>query len=140
MDPLLKKLNYKEGMNVRLWNCPSELTAQADLWREGSLENSENEQVDFLLGFVQDEDSVRRIFEEMKVYLKGDEILWFSYPKKSSKRYESSIHRDKGWKILGLQNFEAVRQVAINEDWSALRFRHVNYIKQMTRKFTAREQ
>mgnify|MGYP005835701873 CR=1 FL=1 len=30
---------------------------------------------------------------------------------------------------------EPVRQVAIDEDWSALRFRRVEYIKTMTRSF-----
>ena len=44
------------------------------------------------------------------------------------------INRDKGWDILGAYNFEAVRQVAVDENWSAIRFRKVEYIKKMTRK------
>jgi hypothetical protein len=35
--------------------------------------------------------------------------------------------------VLGDAGFEPVRQVAIDEDWSALRFRRVEYIKSMTR-------
>ncbi len=34
---------------------------------------------------------------------------------------------------MGAVGFEGVRQVAIDEDWSALRFRRVEYIKRMTR-------
>lgn len=140
MTPLLKKMNYKEGMMIQIWNCPPELQKECDSWGNQSSGNLNTEQVGFLLGFVQEVESVERIFTEMQEYLKGDDILWFSYPKKSSKRYQSTIYRDKGWKVLGDANFEAVRQVAINEDWSALRFRKVNYIKQITRKFTAKNQ
>ncbi len=36
---------------------------------------------------------------------------------------------------LGAAGFEPVRMVAIDEDWSALRFRRVEHIKKMTRSF-----
>jgi hypothetical protein len=62
-----------------------------------------------------------------------DAVLWFAYPKKSSKRYKSDISRDEGWAPLGELGFEGVRQVAIDEDWSALRFRQAGYIKTMAR-------
>ncbi len=26
MDPLLKKMNWKEGMKIRVWNIPKELS------------------------------------------------------------------------------------------------------------------
>jgi hypothetical protein len=35
--------------------------------------------------------------------------------------------------VLGAAGFEPVRMVAIDEDWSALRFRRVAHIKSMTR-------
>jgi hypothetical protein len=40
-----------------------------------------------------------------------------------------------GWSKLGELGFEPVRQVALGEDWSALRFRRVAVIKKMTRSF-----
>ena len=39
-----------------------------------------------------------------------------------------------GWEVLGDRNFEPVMQVSIDADWSALRFRPVDEIQQMTRK------
>ena len=36
--------------------------------------------------------------------------------------------------MVGQYNLEPVRLVAIDEDWSALRFRKVEYIKKITRK------
>jgi hypothetical protein len=64
---------------------------------------------------------------------KGDAILWFAYPKGTSKRYKSQISRDHGWNVLGQEGFEPVRMVAIDEDWSAKRFRRATFIKNMTR-------
>ena len=62
-----------------------------------------------------------------------DAVLWFAYPKKSSTKYNSDINRDHGWQLLGDLGFEGVRQVAIDENWSALRFRHADFIKLLTR-------
>jgi hypothetical protein len=64
---------------------------------------------------------------------KGDAVVWFAYPKGSSKKYKSQINRDNGWAVMGKAGFEPVRMVAIDEDWSALRFRRVEFIKTMNR-------
>ena len=45
----------------------------------------------------------------------------------------SQINRDNGWNVLGREGFEPVRMVAIDEDWSAVRFRRAGFIKMMTR-------
>lgn len=50
--------------------------------------------------------------------------MWFAY-----------LNRDTGWQTLGDLGFEPVRQIAIDEDWSALRFRRVEFIKAMKRSF-----
>jgi hypothetical protein len=63
----------------------------------------------------------------------GDAVVWFAYPKQSSKRYKSEIDRDHGWASLGAAGFEPVRMVAIDDDWSAKRFRRVGFIKTLTR-------
>jgi hypothetical protein len=59
--------------------------------------------------------------------------VWFAYPKGTSKNYRSEISRDKGWHVLGQLGFEGVRGIAIDEDWSAIRFRQAEFIKTMTR-------
>jgi hypothetical protein len=58
-----------------------------------------------------------------------DAVLWFAYPKQTSKRYKCEFNRDSGWKMIRSLGFDSVRQVAIDEDWSALRFRRAEYIK-----------
>lgn len=62
-----------------------------------------------------------------------DAIVWFAYPKKTSRKYKSDIDRDHGWQALGDLGFEGVRMVAIDEDWSAVRFRRAELIKTLTR-------
>ncbi len=45
-----------------------------------------------------------------------------------------NISRDSGWQPLGDLGYEGVRQVAIDDDWSALRFRHVDSIATLKRE------
>jgi hypothetical protein len=56
-------------------------------------------------------------------------VLWIAYPKGTSKRYACQFNRDSGWDVIRDAGFESVRQVAIDEDWSALRFRRLAYVK-----------
>lgn len=65
--------------------------------------------------------------------LASDGILWICYPKGSSKRYRCEFNRDTGWTVRDQLGFEPVRQVAIDDDWNALRFRRVQHIKTLTR-------
>ena len=51
----------------------------------------------------------------------GDAVVWFAYPKATSRRYRCEFNRDTGWAAVEAAGFEKVRQVAIDEDWSALR-------------------
>src|SRR6476620_9127058 len=53
-----------------------------------------------------------------------------SYPKGTSKKYSCDFNRDDGWEVLRQAGFDGVRQVAIDDDWSALRFRRFEFIKQ----------
>ena len=56
-------------------------------------------------------------------------MIWFAYPKGTSRRYTCEFNRDTGWNVIRGSGFESVRQVAIDEDWSALRFRRREYVK-----------
>jgi hypothetical protein len=63
---------------------------------------------------------------------KGDAIVWFAYPKGTSKKYTCDFNRDTGWAALKALGFETVRAVAIDEDWTALRFRRVEFVRPRT--------
>ncbi len=140
MDPLLKKMNWKEGMKIRVWNLPTELSELVESWEKEGLMAYEKEKSDFMLAFVHTEQEVEKYFIQMHELAPEDEAIWLAYPKGTSRKYKSQINRDKGWKFLGQFEYEGVRQIAIDEDWSALRFRSVRFIKTMKRKFGVKNQ
>jgi predicted transport protein len=53
---------------------------------------------------------------------KPDGLLCFSYPKKTS-GLETDLTRDQGWQVISEASYRPVRQVAIDDTWSAVRFR-----------------
>ena len=91
-------------------------------------------EIEFTLGFVIDQVAIENFIHSIQPKLAADPIVWIAYPKASSEKYTCAFNRDTGFGILGEYGFEGVRQVAIDEDWSALRFRRVNHIKIITRK------
>lgn len=86
-----------------------------------------------ILAFVQTEVEIRNIASMVPTCLAEDGLLWLAYPKKTSRKYNVSIHRDAGWDPLGKVGYEGVRMIAIDDDWSALRFRHSSLIKTLDR-------
>ena len=70
-----------------------------------------------------------RLAKLLSAKAEGDALLWFAFPKGTSKKYQCDFNRDTGWSLLKTAGFDTVRAVAIDDDWSALRFRRVEYIK-----------
>lgn len=135
MTPLFKKLNLKAQTKILVVNAPPsfepELMALADVAVQRQVEAVDT--IAFALAFVTQQAEVDGLAQAIAPKLPGDGLLWFAYPKASSKQYRCEFNRDTGWAELGKLGFEPVRQVAIDGDWSALRFRRVEYIKAMTR-------
>lgn len=61
--------------------------------------------------------------------LDGDAVCWFAYPKGTSKKLRSDINRDSLWDLMKPLGLTPVRQVAIDADWSALRFRITKFVR-----------
>lgn len=135
MTPLFKKLNYKTG-KINCINLPK--SVKSEIYKMSEFTEVKNkispkDKIDFILIFVASETEIEQSIKKVHDQLTPDSILWYCYPKQSSKNYKSSINRDQGWKTLGKYDFEGVRQVAIDDDWSALRFKKVATIKSITR-------
>jgi len=117
-------------------NVPNELTPIIESFKSETncvQEVNKISCVEFALIFVFTQKEINDALSSIASKFLEDCIIWFCYPKKSSKKYKCDIDRDHGWEILGTYGFEPVRQIAINEDFSALRFRKVEYIKNITR-------
>jgi hypothetical protein len=137
MESLLKKLNYAAHDAVVVLNAPiSFAPTLAELAKAAEVHTStaKLKGTGFAMAFATRQTEVDKAATELASKLEGDAILWMVYPKGTSKRYSCDFNRDTGWEKLGALGFEAVRAVSIDEDWSALRFRRVGYIKTMTRR------
>lgn len=137
MDSVLKKMNLKDHKVIYVINSPDSFKENLqDLHSEIKVrkELDNTEEIEFIIIFVVKKDQIDRIFLEVKDKLKGDALVWFCYPKGSSKKYKCDFNRDTGWETLGQAGLEPVRMVSVDNDWSALRFRKVEYIKKMTRR------
>jgi len=82
----------------------------------------------FVVAFATSRAEVDRLSTALCAKAPGDCVLWFAYPKGTSKKYSCDFNRDNGWGVLQKKGFDTVRQIAIDEDWSALRFRRVEFI------------
>ena len=123
MNDTLKNLQIKETMNV---------------FYDENLHINVNKQdtYDAMLLYV---DTTLMLKEKIDVHLsslKQDGLLWILFPKSNGQKLE--IRRDAGFEYLGTLGYEPVRNISYNETLSALRFRHVSYIKKMTRKGSMR--
>ena len=85
--------------------------------------------VGFALAFAVTRDDLDRLSALLGAGAEGDAVLWFAYPKRTSKSYRCEFNRDAGWDVLRHAGFDTVRAVSIDVDWSALRFRRTQYIR-----------
>ncbi len=131
MPSVFDKLNLKDESEIVVLNAPpsfevelatlSGVTVRRDAARAVSIH--------FALAFVLTQEQLDRASRELVASAVGDALLWIAYPKGTSKRYACEFNRDSGWTVLRAAGFDTVRQVAIDDDWSALRFRRREFIK-----------
>ena len=133
MQALLKKMNYNGTDAILLLNAPEAFEKEMTNLPNVYVDINKIDNVSYAVIFVNNSIMVEEAVTQIKEKLEGDVLLWFCYAKKSSKKYRCDIDRDHGWQSVGQLGFEPVRMVAVDEDFSALRFRHVDYIKKMTR-------
>jgi hypothetical protein len=135
MPPIFAKLNLREQREILVLNSPDtfekELSALAGVKVFRRVE--EVKSVHFAVAFVTQRAEVDRLSKVLSKKAAGDVLLWFAYPKGTSKKYSCDFNRDDGWDLLRKSGFDTVRQIAIDEDWSALRFRRTEFIKQPAR-------
>ena len=133
------KLNLKDQAEIVVLNAPASFEPELKSLKGVTVRrDAKGGDIDFSLAFVTTQKEVDSLGPQVAKKAKGDAVVWFAYPKGSSKKYTSQINRDNGWAVLGKAGFEPVRMVAIDEDWSAVRFRRVEFIKTMTRPAEAR--
>jgi hypothetical protein len=126
--PLLQKLGYQPGKLAAVINCPIDLIEVFAGLVFG--QNNLDWQLHFCTNRAAIDDAVE--FASNTYQIGGH--LWFAY-RKSKNPKPGDINRDRGWEGLTALGFLPVTQIAINQEWSALRFRQRAEIKKLTRSF-----
>ena len=129
MTPLFAKLNLGEHREIVVLDAPASFEPELAALDGVAVRRTEDRgPIALVLAFVSSEAQIERTASWLP-RAEGDAVVWFAYPKKTSKTYTTDIHRDRGWDTLAAQGFAPVRQVAIDDDWSALRFRRRAFVK-----------
>lgn len=139
MNNLLGKLNYKGQKRISIINAEEKFINSI----ASDLNNVIIDQkidprypYEFIIIFVKSISEVEQVAPMTLHNLIADGILWFCYPKKSSKNFSSDLSRDFGWKVLNDSGLDGIRLVSIDEDWSAFRFRNKKFIKSTSERFS----
>jgi len=138
MKDLLRKLNFKGQRRIVIINAESAFLKAVAKELTDVIIDAEVDQrcpYEFMILFVKDVAEVDHLAPMALHNLTADGVLWFCYPKKTSKKYSSNLERDRGWKTLNDAGFFGIRMVSIDSDWSAMRFRNGKYIKSKSDRF-----
>ena len=123
MDEILRKMNYKTGPAVIL-GSPPEFGPTLSVWRREcpvAFELGEGKPA-FLLVFADSSATFEARVRPIADAVAPGTVFWVAFPKKTSERYDSDLGRDVVWKLMESLGFAPARNVAIDGDWSALRF------------------
>jgi hypothetical protein len=131
MATTFEKLNLKDHQQIVVLNAPQSFAPELAKLPVKTIHHSITSvpDIDFFLAFVTSKSEVDALAPQIGKRAKGDAIIWFAYPKGTSKKYKCDFNRDNGWNALNALGFETVRAVAIDEDWSALRLRRSEFVK-----------
>jgi hypothetical protein len=110
---LATKLQVKQGQRVRVLNAPAGFSLDAD--------TTSAHDADALLVFVRDGAELAEHEPAILEHAGEDRLAWVAYPKAG--QLDTDLNRDVLWKLLDGKGVRPVRQVALDETWSALRFR-----------------
>jgi len=131
MSALFNKLNLKDEEEIFILNAPASFAGEIDTLHDVEIKRTVDASsvIKFSLAFAEKKADLDHYSALVSEKAEGDAVLWFAYPKGSSKKYKCDFNRDTGWEVLMEAGFRPVRQVSIDEDWSALRFRRTEYVK-----------
>lgn len=121
---LLEKLQLQDEKNLLIQGLPSSIEKQFV-----KLTFSKNvtpllkaRKIDFALVFAVSQRQLVDILKDVIPALQEDAKFWIAYPKLTSK-IASDLSRDKNWDFVSDYGFEAVRMIALDNVWSAGRFK-----------------
>jgi phage-related baseplate assembly protein len=111
---LARKLNLKDGMKVRVLAKPRGVDLD-------DVVTTTSASADGVILFVRTRAEIDAKAAPFIDAARADRIAWIAYPKAG--QLGTDLNRDIVWKHLQKDGIQGVRQIAIDDVWSALRFR-----------------
>ena len=105
--------------NTTYWSSHADRTALIDPLPAGVQPVAAPDQAAVALVFADDAASLRALLQTHQDHLAAPAALWIAYPKGN----RTDINRDTLWPMLTEYGLRPITQVALDDTWSALRFR-----------------
>ncbi len=133
---LFEKLQLKDEKNLLIQGLPSSIEKQfAKLtYAKNVTPLLKTKKIDFALVFAISQNQLNNVLKEIFPALHDETKLWVAYPKTTSK-IVSDLNRDCSWEFLTRNEYECVRQVALDHVWSGMRFKKSSMIPNRDRAF-----
>ena len=121
---LFEKLQLQQEKNLLIQGLPSSIEKQFVklTFSKSVTPLLKTRKIDFALVFAVSQRQLVDILKDVIPALGVDATFWISYPKLTSK-IASDLSRDKNWDFVSDYGFEAVRMIALDNVWSAARFK-----------------
>jgi len=129
ISPVAKKLQVKSGKRWLFYCAPENYLATIEPMPEGT-ETAFDLGGDFdgIQLFVKNSTELKERLIVIMPALKPDTIFWITYPKKSS-GIPSDLEMMSSWDELAVYGYNGVAAAAIDQTWTALRFRPLGQSK-----------
>ena len=129
MDSLiLGKLKISKYKKVLVLNAPQEFTHVLKNF-DGIVDTQLGGCYGYAQMFITSQAEMAQWGQALANAIEGDGYLWICYPKGTSKKYKKSdCSRDTLRESIKQYGFEGVSLISLDEDWSAMRFRGMEYI------------
>ncbi len=112
-----EKLQIKPGQSVAVLHGPTDV----DMELPDDVAPGDPEDADAVIFFAKNR---KELDERARPFIDAasrDALAWLAYPKAG--QLDTDLNRDSLWELLSQRGIRPVRQVAIDDTWSALRFR-----------------
>jgi hypothetical protein len=128
------KIGVKSGMRCLVQSMPAELEPLLMGWPATTqLGSPDGGLFDHLLLFAENQTQLREHAPAILAARQVDGQVWIAYPRRTGK-IPTDLSRDRGWDVVSEAGFLPVSLIAIDDTWSALRFRRREEIAVLTRK------
>lgn len=130
---LPRKLGFKPGNSILLLNAPEgyiDTLRASGLPRNSPIATKTNgvDRFHIVQGFVYKKADVEQVAKAAIGAVTAGGLVWLTYPKKTLK-VQTDIHRDDGWGPMNALGWEGVSLFAVDNTWSAMRFRPSGDVK-----------